>query len=47
MMAYLAAASLFGAFVAWGAGVVVVQLGWAAGYLYVFHDEAAMDFYGG
>ena len=47
MMAYLAAGSLFGAFVVWGAGVVVAQLCWGAGTLYVFHDDAAMEFFGG
>jgi hypothetical protein len=47
MMAYLAAVSLFGEFAAWGAGVVVAQLAWASGFLYTFHDEEAMEFFGG
>jgi hypothetical protein len=47
MMAYLAAGSMFGGFAYWGVLAVVVQLTMAAGFLYVFHDEGAEDFFRG
>ena len=46
-LAYLPALSVVSELAIVGMAAVVAQLGLAAYYLYVFHDEVAIDFYGG
>lgn len=47
MMAYLAAASLFGGFAYWGVLAIVVQLVLATAFLYTFMDDPAVDYFRG